>query len=297
MAAGNITVTTAANFIPEIWSKEARIAREANLVFAKRVNRQFEADLQMGDTLHVPDISDLTVGNKSANTDVTFETITEGKFDLTINKHKYAAFKIEDIAAIQANQDIRARYTDKIGYGLAKEVDADLAALYSDLSQSVGSAGTAISLDNFLSGIQYLDDADAPEGDRSWVIKPSTYKSLFKVDEFTLASDIGNDGKATSPFTTGVLAKGVVNAGSVKGYIGNILGVEVFVSTNVATSGSSPVANHNILFHRDAFVLVMQKDIRVQSQYVVKGLATEVVGDCIYGVGEYRDAFAVDYIS
>lgn len=296
MATGNITVTTAANFIPEIWSKDAKIATEANLVLAKRVNRQFESELTMGDTLHIPDISNLSVRAKAADTDVTFETVTEGKTDVLIDQHNYAAVKIEDIVEVQANQDLRARYTDKIGYALAKEVDTDLASLYAGLSQSVGSQGTAVSLTNVLRAIQYLDDADAPGGDRSWVIKPATMASLFAVDEFTLASNVGDLG-LRSPFTTGVLAKGIEASSSVKGFIGQILGVEVFVSTNVASSGSSPISYHNMLFHKDAFVLVMQKDIRIQSAYNIRSLATEVVGDTIYGFKEFRDAFAVDYIS
>jgi hypothetical protein len=296
MAVGNITVTTAANFIPEIWSKDAKIATEANLVFAKRVNRQFEADMAIGDTLHIPNLSNLSVRAKSAETDVTFETLTEGKTDVLIDKYYYAAVKIEDIVEVQENQDLRARYTDKIGYALAKQIDTDLGARYADISQTVGSQGTAVSLTNVLRAIQYLDDADVPGGDRSWVIRPVTMASLFDVNEFTLASDLGDLG-LRSPFVTGTLAKGTEATNTVKGYLGQILGVEVFVSTNVASSGTSPITYHNLLFHRDAFILVSQRDIRVQSDYNIRSLATEVVGDTIYGVKTWRADFAVDYLT
>lgn len=296
MATGNITVTTAANFIPEIWSKDAKVATEANLVYAKRVNRQFESELEVGDTLHIPDISNLTVGDKSASTDVSFETITEGVTNVTVNKHKYAAFKLEDIAAVQSNQDLMARYTDKIGYGLAKQLDTDLGTLYTGLSQTVGSQGTAWSDANMRRAIQYLDDADAPGGDRSFVIRPSVMSDVLGVDKFVRADAVGYLA-AQSPIVTAVLAKGVLNPAEVKGFFGVIYGVAVFVSTNVASSGTSPITYHNLLFHRDAFVLVMQRDIRVQSDYNIRSLATEVVGDMIYGYVEYRDAFGVDYLT
>jgi hypothetical protein len=296
MATGNVTVTTAANFIPEIWSKDAKIAVESNLVYAKRVLRQFEAELEFGDTLHIPDISNLTVGDKTANTDVTFETITEGKTDITVDKHKYAAFKIEDIVKIQANQDLMARYTGKIGYGLAKVMDSSLGALYSGFSQSVGTQGSAVSDTNIRRAVQYLDDADAPAGERSWVVKPSAISDILGTDKFVRADAVGYL-MQMSPIISGMLARGESNPAEVKGYFGQIYGVSVFVSTNVASSGTSPITYHNLFFHREAMALVVQADIRVQTDYNIRSLADEVVGDVLYGVSEYRDAFGVDYLT
>jgi len=288
----DITVTTAANFIPEIWSKEAKIATEANLVMAKLVNRQFEAEMEVGDTLHIPDISNLSVNDKVAETDVTFEAITEAKTDVSIDKHKYAAFKLEDIVEVQANQDLMARYSQKLGYALAKQLDTDLLALYSGLSQSVGTAGTAISDDNLRRAIQYLDDADAPSGSRSLVINPAGMNALLDIDKFVRADAVGYLA-SMSPMVTGRLQDGEFNPTEVKGYFGQIYGISVYVSTNVATTGTSPVSTHNLLFHTDAFVLIQQEAIRVQNDYNIRSLAEEVVADTIYGVSEYRDAFAV----
>lgn len=296
MANGNITPTTAANFIPEIWSKDAKIAVEANLVLAKRVNRQFEAELQMGDTLHIPDVSNMTVGNKAANTDVTFETITEGETQVLVNKHKYAAFKLEDIVAVQASQDLMARYTDRIGYALSKQVDTDLGALYTDLGQTVGSQGSAVTDANLRRAIQYLDDADAPSGDRTWVVKPSAMADILGIDKFVRADAVGYLA-SMSPIVKATLEKGEFNPAEVKGYFGQIYGVAVFVSTNVASSGTSPITYHNMLFHKDAFILVMQQDIRIQNDYNIRSLAEEVVADVLYGVKTFRSTFAVDYLT
>src|SRR3990172_4577991 len=138
----NVTVTTAANFIPEIWAKDVKRATEANLVMMPRVNTMFSSDIKTkGDTLHIPDLSNLTAGDKAASTDVTFEAVTEGKTDLSIDKHKYAAFKVEDIVKVQSAYDLMSLYTEKAGFALAKAMDTSLLSLYSGLSQSVGSAG------------------------------------------------------------------------------------------------------------------------------------------------------------
>lgn len=289
----NVTVTTAANFIPEIWSKDVKRATEANLVMMPRVNTMFSSDIKTkGDTLHIPDLSNLTAGDKSASTDVTFEAITEGKTDLLIDKHKYAAFKVEDIVKVQSAYDLMSLYTEKAGFALAKAMDTSLLSLYSGLSQSVGSAGSAITDANLLTAIQYLDDADAPGSQRSLVIKPSQMKALLLIDKFVRADAVGYMAQM-SPIVTGALAKGDVQTAKPKGYFGQIYGIDVYVSTNVVTSGSSPVSTHNLLFHRDAFIAAVQADVRIQSDYNIRSLATEVVADVLYGVAEYRDTFAV----
>lgn len=46
-----ITQTTAANFVPEVWSSEAEVAAEFAAVFQKRVNRRYEAVAKVGDTV------------------------------------------------------------------------------------------------------------------------------------------------------------------------------------------------------------------------------------------------------
>ncbi len=293
MATGNITTTTAANFIPEIWSPECRVATEANLVMQKLVNTSYEGEIkEYGDTVHIPDISNLTAKDKSAGSDVSFETITEGKVDLVINKHKYAAFKLEDVVKVQSRVDLRAKYTEKVGYALAKAIDSDVLALYSGLSQSVGSAGVDITDANLLRAMQYLDDADAPSGDRSLVLKPAQMKALLKLDKFVRADAVGYLA-AMSPIVTGKLQGGEFNPTEVKGYFGQVYGISVYVTTNVPTTGTSPVSTHNLLFHRDAFILALQQDIRVQADYNIRSLATEVVADVLYGCKEFRDEFAV----
>lgn len=293
MAEGNITTTTAANFIPEIWSSECKVAREANLVAAKTVNREYEGEIQeYGDTVHITDISNLSAGDKQASTDVDYETITEAKTDLSIDKHKYAAFKLEDIVKVQSKIDLRAKYTDKVGYALAEQIDTDVLAHYSDFSQSVGSAATDITDDTLLSAIQYLDLADAPAGDRSLILYPSQMNALLGIDKFVRADAVGYLAQM-SPVVTGHLQKGSFNPSEVKGYFGQVYGVDVYVSTNVPQTGSSPVSTHNVLWHKDAVVLALQQDIRVQSDYDIDALATKVVADVLYGSKELRDDHAV----
>jgi len=47
------------------------------------------------------------------------------------------------------------------------------------------------------------------------------------------------------------------------------------------------------LWHKDAVVLALQRDVRIQSEYDIDALATKVVADVLYGLVELRDDHAV----
>ena len=275
--ANEVTVTTAANFIPEIWSKEVQKAVENNLVLAARVKR-FDSEVKGGgDTLHIPTLSNITASDKSAGSDVTFTANTEGVVNLSINKHKVAGVDIEDIVKTQASYNMSSLYSDKLGYAIAKIIDSDLAALETGLSQNLGTAGTDLTDAVIVNGIIFLDEADAPLADRHFVIEPSQKGAILKLDKFVLYQNANRER--------------VIN-----GELGEVYGVEIAITNNLKVT-ATPTAVHNLLFHRECFAMAMQQDIRVQSQYEIASLSNRIVADAIYGVVEYRDAFGVDIIS
>jgi N4-gp56 family major capsid protein len=272
LGSNHLTTTTSENFIPAVWLNEVRAAREANLVMAKRV-KLINHTGKPGDTINIPDVSNLSATDKEAETEVSLSNPTETKFYVEINKWKHVAFLIEDIVKVQSATDLRKEYTNKAGYALAKSIDTDLLELYSALSQSVGGAGVDIDEETILSAKVLLDEADTPRSDRTLLIAPSQEKSLLKIPRFTEADKISDGGKALR-----------------EGMLGRIHGFDVFVSTNVPVDGNTI---KNLAFHRDAFVLATQQYPRVQAAYILEYLGTMVVVDEIYGVAEFRDDHAV----
>ena len=106
MADGNVTPTTAANFIPELW-------RDAILDYAERKfdlkNRVLDFSSMLsggGDILHIPKVTEETAAAKSAGTAVTYTNNTDGKIDLTVNQHHYEAKRIDDIVKVQESADL-----------------------------------------------------------------------------------------------------------------------------------------------------------------------------------------------
>lgn len=281
MADASITSTTAANFIPQVWSDGVVEAAEFASVVQKRINRSFDKDLTVGSTLNVPRLSNLTIQSKSSGvgSTIAFEAITEGVQQLTVARHEYAAFLIESVVQVQANQDLRSRYEKKIGYAISRGREAWLTGLnsssntvsFSDFSTNViGTYGTELTSDDYLSAWQKLAEAGLlemsvdPGEDFSLFLSPAAYAALMKVDVFTNKLYNGDSANAIQ-----------------KASVGDIYGVPVFMS-NLLYSPSA--GQHDCaMIHRESMAMVVQEEIPVQSQFLIRNLADGVVGWNLYG--------------
>ena len=79
------------------------------------------------------------------------------------------------------------------------------------------------------------------------------------------------------------------------GLIGNLYGVDVYVSSNcpvietAAENGASSLDTRGCLFfHKDALVMAEQMAVRSQTQYKQEYLSTLYTADTLYGVETYR---------
>lgn len=99
----NVTTTTAAVFLPTLWSIETLRAAESALVAAGLVKRYDALVKAKGQAIKIPLISNLSVTAKSANTDVTTQTVTEDTVTLNVNTWYESSFEIEDMVAVQSN--------------------------------------------------------------------------------------------------------------------------------------------------------------------------------------------------
>lgn len=114
---------------------------------------------------------------------------------------------------------------------------------------------------SILQGLESLNDFDTPMNDRSLLVSPSAYTALLSTDRFTEQQFIGN-GTAIST-----------------GKVGQIYGVDVFVSSNVGTGSTE----QGLLFQKDALVLATQQSVRTQTQYKQEKLADLFTADTVYG--------------
>lgn len=274
-----------ASFIPAVWSSEILRSVEHNLVLADKLKR-YDSDVKSkGDVLHIPELSDLTAHVKVHNTAVTLNAPTDGEKTITVDQHYETSFMIEDIAKVQSAYNLMSEYTNKAGYSIAKTVDTAITTMAGSIAQTVGDGSTDITDTNIIRAIQYLDEADAPESGRFFVINPAAKADLMAIDKFVLRT-----GPGWSPDNSPIL-----NGTKENGFWGDIYGAKVYVSNNVATTSGSPSVVHNILFQKEWAGLAMQESPRTQSQYKQEYLATLVTVDVLYGMGILRPTFAVDF--
>ena len=310
LGTNHVTTTTAANFIPEIWSDEIAAAYKKNLVAANLIKKMsFKG--KKGDTVHIPVPTRGTASAKAASTQVTLIAATEGVVDISINKHYEYSRLIEDIVEAQALSSMRQFYTDDAGYALAKQIDTDIIQLgrlanggstgarYG--SAYIGGDGTtafdytantntgnasALTDAAIRRTIQRLDDSDVPMDGRFFVIPPSSRNTLMGLSRYTEQAFVGESGSGNT----------IRN-----GEVGNLYGMGVFVSSNAdhasATSAypasGTSIARVCLMGHKDSFALVEQVGIRSQTQYKQEYLGTLFTADTLYGVGELRDYSSV----
>lgn len=269
------TATTHANWIPEVWSKELIIARESVLTMANIVQR-FDVDVaSFGDIIHVPNVSNLTGGNISTSTGLLdSEAPTESEVQITINKWKGVNMKVLDIVLAQSKPEFRRLYAEKMGYCLGQLMEQDLTALGASFSQNVGTFNTDFTDANLRRAVQYLDDARAPFSDRHLVIKPAQKNNILGMDKFIRYDATGK-------------ASPAVGSGNVPG---EIYGAMTHVTPEVykATNDTS-----NMLFHKSALALAVQKDIKVEN-FARVGWLDHFGASTLYGVKEMRDDHGVE---
>ena len=83
LGSNHVTVTTAATFIPEIWSDEIVAAYKKSLVAANLFKKMSFAG-KKGDTVHVPKPTRGVASVKAANTVVALQAATEGDVAILI---------------------------------------------------------------------------------------------------------------------------------------------------------------------------------------------------------------------
>ena len=284
---GAVTNTSAAKFIPEIWSDEVIAAYKSNLIMANAVKKMSMTG-KKGDVIHVPKPTRGVAHAKAAGTAVTIQNTVESEVLITINKHFEFSRLIEDITEVQALASLRQFYTGDAGYGLAKQVDDDLFNLGKSFGDGNGSSfvnsgsfqinttsgaleaydadGTAdigVFTDAVFRGlIQKMDDADVPMDGRTFVVPPSLRNAIMGEDRYNSTDFV--DGK-----------------GVVTGKIGNLYGVDVLVSSNVPTLETGVRGAQ--LIHKDTNVLAEQQGVRSQTQYKQEFLGTLYTADTLYG--------------
>ena len=269
MANGNVTPTTAANFIPEMWRDAILDYAERKFVLRNQVLDFSSMLANGGDILNIPKVTEETAASKTAGTAVTYTNNTDGVIQLNCNEHHYEAKRIDDIVRVQESADLFNAYSRSMGYALAKKVENFIA----ELMQTASGNDVQLAADDTMttalvrSGLEKLLDAgyDYGDGNTFMYASPKAYMSLLGLGDFTEAQKRGD---AENPNVTGRLI--------------SAYGMELYPSTDWSEGGTSSTETASI-FRRESIYFAQQVAPRVQSSYDIDHLATSVVADVLFG--------------
>lgn len=188
---------------------------------------------------------------------------------------------VTDLAVLGSAGDVTGDVGITLGHACALKIDDLLTDLIAGFSQTSGSAGTALTLDQFMEGARLLNAAGAP-GAYSYVANSKQIWGAKGIQGLLIAS------------SSGTFADNAVSATMLEnGFVGKLAGVNLYYSEEVSEDGNDDCPSG--MFAAGALGLGISSAglINVESQRDASYQHTEYVASVKAGVIEIKDAFGV----
>ena len=185
--------SSTANFIPEIWSKKLQAKFYASTVMTAISNTEYEGEISdQGNKVKIRTVPTVVVKNYTGS--VTYDDVTSDVIELMIDKAKFYAFRVADIAAAQADIKFQNEATADAGEQMRIAVETDFLA---NVPTGASAQDTFVSVtkdtivDNIVDVGTKLDEANIPEEGR-FIVLPPKYTNLIKKSDLKDASLSGD---------------------------------------------------------------------------------------------------------
>jgi N4-gp56 family major capsid protein len=257
------TTTTLNDLLPSIIQEAQFHANENSLM--RNLVKRFDLGPAQGKTVTVPVYNPMTANNVAESADISLADVSTDPFTATISEVGLGTL-VKDLAVTTSSSNVIADIGYLFGIAIAEKMDADLLALLSSMSVTLGDGTTAITPAKIFEAVAK--------------IRASKYRGqLYGV----LRPEVAYDLKAalTNSFTdpnAGMLQ----NEAMVSGYIGSLAGVPFFESALITQTAGDSVGG---IFAPDSLSLTIHQDIKLETQRSPKARGTEIVGTAVYGVG------------
>lgn len=204
----------------DIIAKEAVMILDNNLVYAKQVYRGYENEFdkkvngyKVGETISIRRPTDFTV---RTNATMATQDVTEGTVELKVDQRRGVDFEFTSQDLTLKISELSERVIKPAMIQLANSVDTYLAGLYSSVPNWVGTSGQVVN--------SFADFAKAPERMDEMAIPAERAAVLSPADHWGL---LGSQ--------TGLYMQDVAKGAYRKGSLGEIGGVDTYMSQNVLT--------------------------------------------------------------
>lgn len=192
---------SAANFIPEIFSKKLQAKFYASSVLPQISNTEYEGEISgQGNKVIIRTVPNITVGNYDGS--VSYADVTTQNVELNIDKAKSYAFKVDDILKVQADINFQNEASKDAAEQMRIAVETDVLGNIPTAATTIldkASVSATTLLDHILEAGRKLDELNIPDSDRFMVLSP-LYIEMLKKSELRQAYLTGD---GTSPLRNG----------------------------------------------------------------------------------------------
>lgn len=219
------TTAGIATAVPESWYPAILAPFESQTVFthAGIVNRNYEGEIrQKGDTVHVTKLTDITVKPYDASQPMdAAEDVSTIDDTLLIDQGDYFNFKVNDVDQFQSAVNLKDPSISRASKKLVSAADAHMGNVMAAGVKSGSKLGAVEvakrgddAYDLVVELRKKLSANDAPDN-RFLIVGPEFESALLRDDRLVKANEAGTD------------------AGLRNGYIGRMLGFNIYVSNHV----------------------------------------------------------------
>lgn len=309
---GQLTFNNVSFFLPQLWADELAVRYKKNLVLANLVDN-LDHTGKYGEVVHIPTATRGTAAQyfSTPGQAVNFTAPVTNEMQIAINQWWVHGKQIPDLVEKQSLPSLRKFIVNDMSYSLALAVDSYLNDQVASTLQGAGPViygatnntkpatgsgsvvggdgqtlwnpaantntgnGTDLTDDGIRRNMQTLDDLDVPGDNRYWLVPPVTKRKLLGIPRFTEQAFVGEGPEG-----------GIRN-----GYVGNLYGTPVYVSSNTSSftaSDNATLYRQIVYAHMSALILVTQIKPRVQAQYKVEYLSDAIVADVAFGAAVVR---------
>jgi len=286
MASGDMTATTMATWLPEVWSPLADVSYHTVVVLPDLMDRRWEPEIGVGkgDTVNIPQFTQKgrSYVNKRSTfgtgASLTFNYVTEGQTQLAVDQMAIYAFRMPVEMSAQKMAKYEQLLTDAAGPSIAEQVDYELASDSTnglDAFTAIGGDNVDVTNDLILEGEQNLNDVNAPVADRFFVYSPATHRTLMQIE--------------TLKNTLNAPSVGAMVGSKGQGYMAHIYTLDFYQTNNLA-SGTS--GKKGAIFHRYAIAFAEQVSVKIEKGLnIADGLFNEYAAYNVYGFKMVKSTF------
>jgi hypothetical protein len=213
----------AKNFIPMLWAEDVLKERDKVLIGVKHCNTDYEGQIkQMGDQVKILTVGPVASYDYTRNKEIADpDQGTSAAQYLLIDQAKYCHIFFDDLDAAQTRKGYWEEQKRQMGLTMANDLDTFVFGKYTDAGKTIknDSVNTADIFSTIAEASEYFKTVNVPEGVTKYLeVSPAiaTKIILAKIIRKTRNDNIIENG-----------------------YLGNLLGFEVYESNNVVKNGSA----------------------------------------------------------